>query len=259
MWFSALGVVLAIGLGALVPGLAAWRVEGELGDRLGGVKPVVRLEGDPIFEFPAGRVRKVTVELDGAPVGPLRVPDLDVELTDVRLPAGALYGIVRPRLLAPAPARVRAGGTAQQWTTLATGMVTGGSLASVEVPLAVLKGRLGSEVAVLALNPTFEPGRIGLSATVKTGKGEQLVLSASCALKLVGETKVMLAEPRAKIGDKEIPKFLLGLAVATMGPIFALADGDLPGRGWKLTALEVGPAGIWAEARGEVTDLGSVR
>jgi len=255
MWFSTLGVVLAIGLGALVPGLAAWRVEGELGDRLGGVRPQVRLEGDPIFEFPAGRVRKVTVELDGVPVGPVRVPDLDVELTDVRLPAGALYGLGRPRLLAPAQARVRAGGTAAQWTALATGLVSGGTLASVEVPLAVLKGRLGGEVAVLALAPSFEPGRIGLNATLKTGKGEQLVLGASCALRVVGGTQVMLAEPRATIGDKEIPKFLLGLAVATLGPVFDLDDAALPGRSWTLTALDVGPAGIWAEARGEVTDL----
>lgn len=256
MWFSTLGLVVVIGLGALVPGLAAWKVEGQLREVLGpDVKPHVRLEGDPVFEFPAGKLRKLTVELDGAPVGPLHVPDLDVELTDLKLPPGALYGIGRPKLLAPAAAHVRAGGTARQWTDLAAGAVSGGSLASVEVPLALLKGKLGGEVAVLALKPTFEPGRIGLDATVKTGKGEQLVLGASCALKVVGETKVVLAEPQARIGDKEIPKFLLGLAVATMGPVFDLAQAELPGRGWKLTALEVGPAGIWAEARGEVTDL----
>ncbi len=255
-FFTTLGAVVVLAVGAFVPGFVGGNAERALAERFPGTRPQVRVEADPFLELPWGHLPRVTVDLDGAEFGPLAIPDFDLEATNVRVPPGAVWGRGRPELLAPADVRVRLGGTADAWRASLARAMSGGALADMEMPKSPLGMVMGGKGDMAGLEITLEPGRLGLKAEITGKTGAKLPMSFSFAPTVSEDGRQLtMREPRVMIGNQALPAALMGLASAA--PLLDLADTRLPGRDWKFTSLAVGPEGVWVEVTGVIETLSS--
>ena len=253
-FFATLGGVVLLAIGAMVPGYVEGNAERALRDGVKGAQPDVRIEADPFLQLPLGHLPRVTVALDGAEVGPLAIPDLDIEATHVRVPPGAVWGFAPPKLLAPADVKVRLGGTAAGWRASLAKLTQGGPLEDVPLPKSPLSLLTGGKADLEGFELTLAPGRLGMKLAITSKIGAKLPLTFSFAPTVSADgRRLTLGDPQVTIGDKPLPSALLGFLSAA--PILDLDHVDLPGRDWKLSAVDVGPAGVWLEARGVIDEL----
>ena len=253
-FFTTLGAVVVLAVGAFVPGLVAGHAERALADRFPGATPHVKVEADPFLELPRGHVSRLTVDLDGAELGPLVVPDLTLEARDLRVPAGSLWGFGKPTLLAPAPVAVRFGGSPDAWRASLAKAIAGGKLDDVPLPKNPVGTAIGGAAGAGTMELTFAPGRLGAVMRAPGKAGEVLHVTFSFAPAISADGKqLLMSEPRVKIGEKELPPMLLRLAGAQ--PLVDLSAQRLPGRDWRFERFAVGPDGLWAELGGVLDAL----
>lgn len=253
-FFATLGAIVLLAIGSFVPGHVGGNAERALAERFPGAEPHVKIEADPFLQLPFGHLPRVTVDLDGATVGPLALPELDLEATGVHVQPAAIWGRARPELLAPADVRIRLGGTADAWRSSFARAMSGGALKDMQMPKNPLGMMAGGKGDLAGLEVTLDPGRLGLKATLTGKAGEKVALSFSFAPKVSTDgRRLMMSEPQVRIGDKPLPPVLMGFLGAA--PLVDLAKVDLPGRDWKFASLRVGPEGVWLEATGVIEEL----
>ena len=250
MWFASLGVVVVLAVGSVVPAWMANGVAGALTETF-GQRPQVTVEADPFLDLPQGRVPHMHVLALEAPIGPLRLSAVELDVRDLRLPPAAVLGLAEPVLLAPAPARLRI-------TETEDGLKRdlAAFLATLAADPKALSGtpfqRLVGGRGPLALGSlAIAHDELNVTVTAQ-GKDGVLPISLGFGLAIADGRRLVPKDPHAQVGGTALPGMLLKLAAKSAG---ALLDLDKLGpelAGWTLTDVSLADGRLEVVLAGEI-------
>lgn len=236
---ATLAAILTLALSAMAPGVLADHVATELQGRGGERAQVeVQLEADPLLDLPRGHVPAMTVRLRQAAWSGLPLPEMTLQLTDLRLTSQALMGLQPPALLAPAPISLQVAASEETLTAWLRQAVAIAIPDGFAVPLP-LKKKLGERARLQALKVQLSDGRLQLQAEVVAARGAPLPIVVTAVPESPDGHRIRLAGAEATWAGRRIPGVVLKAMLRTLEARLDLATLPLPGDGWRFQGLEV--------------------